>query len=94
MPERNDLAKPVLEMDSNGNVVTRPVTGWSVLTLAGMSVLAAIQYAQTPQELETGNSKQIQLVLMPQQCVELAQALKKAGKSLLEDRSDSQRPAN
>lgn len=77
MLEQNDLTKPVLEIDSSGNVVTKPIVGWKVLTVAGISVLVAIQYVDTPEELETGGSKQIQLALMPQQCIDLAEALKK-----------------
>ena len=82
------------ETDSDGHIVTKPVTGWTTASLAGVSVLLAIQYAETPQALETEDSKQIQLVLMPQQCLELAEALKKAGKSLLEDQSPPAKPLN
>ena len=85
---------PALETDSNGDIITKPVTGWITAPIAEIAVLLAIQYVETPEELETGNSKQIQLVLMPQKCLELAEALTKAGKSLLEDQSHSGKPAN
>jgi hypothetical protein len=82
------------ETDSNGDIITKPVTGWITAPVAEIAVLLAIQYVETPEELEKGNSKQIQLVLMPQKCLELAEALTKAGKSLLEDQSHSEKPAN
>ena len=60
---------PDLETNSDGGIILKPVTGWKILPVAGMSALLAIQYVETPEELEKGNSKQIQLVLMPQQCL-------------------------
>jgi hypothetical protein len=71
-----------LERDRNGNTITKPVTGWNILALTGTSILLAIQYAETPEELETGHSKQIQLALMLEACLLLAEKLRKAGKSL------------
>ncbi len=75
-----------LQKDKNGNIVTRPVTGWITGTVAGIAVLLAIQYADTPEEIATP-SKQIQFGLMPQQCLELAEKLTTLAKRVLEDRS-------
>jgi hypothetical protein len=71
------------ETDSTGNVITKPVTGYAVVPVAGIAVLLCIQYAETPEELESGDSKQIQLVLMPQQALEIAEAVTKRAKILL-----------
>ena len=75
-----------LQKDKNGNIVTKPVTGWITGTLAGIAVLLAIQYAETPEEIPNPG-KQIQLALMPQQCLELAEKLTTLAKRVLEDRS-------
>jgi hypothetical protein len=90
MPEENSS----LEKDNDGNVITKPVTGWTTGTLAGIAVLLALEYADSPLELETGHSKSIQLALSAQQSLELAERLTKLGKSLLEDQSHSEKPAN
>ena len=76
-----------LKKDENGNVVTNPVTGWTMISVEDMSLLLAIQYVETPQELETGSTHQIQLLLMPQECLKLAEALTRNAKRLLEDQS-------
>lgn len=76
-----------LQKDANGNVLTKPLTGWGVMPVAEIVVLLAIQYAETPEELETGRTHQIQFVLKPQECLGLAEALTKQAKRLLEDRS-------
>jgi hypothetical protein len=91
MPEQNH---PPLETDGMGNVITKPVTGWSTVPVAGIAVLLAVRYVDTPEELERGDSKSIQLVLKPQQCLELAEALKKLGTVLLAGQSDSMQPVN
>jgi hypothetical protein len=64
-----------LETDSNGDIITNPVIGWTTATLAGMSVFLAIHYVETPLELETEDGKSIQMILTPQQCLELAERL-------------------
>jgi hypothetical protein len=69
MSAQNDL-----EMDNNGNIVTRPVLGWTTVPAMGTAVILAIQYAETPQELKTGG-RRLQLVLTPQQAQELAATL-------------------
>ena len=85
---------PDLETDSNGDIITKPVTGWITAPVAEIAVLLAIQYVETPLALETGDNKSIQLVLTPQQCLELSERLTKLAKSLIEDQSHSEKPAN
>ncbi len=86
MPEKN----LPLELDSEGNVITKPITAWSTVTLAGIAGLLILQYAETREALERGEYRQIQLALMPQQCLWLAEGLTKLGKSLLENQSDGE----
>jgi hypothetical protein len=80
------------ETDRDGNIITKPVIGWTTATLADISVLLVIQYIETPQEIETGG-KSIQFVMMPQQCLELAEKLTTLAKRVL-DQPPSGKPAN
>jgi hypothetical protein len=73
-----------LEKDRHGNLVVRPVTGWTIGTAFEMGVLVAIQYVENPEQLKTGNGRSIQLVLTPNQAVELAEVLKRKAAIILE----------
>lgn len=75
-----------LETDKDGNVITKPVIGWTIRSVAGVAVLLAIEYADTPLDIEMGG-KSLPLVLTPPQCLELSQALAKASTQLLADQS-------
>lgn len=83
-----------LEKDRDGNVITNPVTAWGVTPVAELVVLLAIQYAQTPEELETGRTRQIQFVLKPQACLQLAEELNQHGKNLLKSHPPTGKPLN
>jgi hypothetical protein len=85
--------EPQFETDSDGNIITNPVTGWTSAWFAGMTVVLAIRYASTPQALESGENKSIQFVLTPQQCLELAARLTTLANSVL-DQPPSSKPAN
>jgi hypothetical protein len=76
-----------LQKDKDGNVILHPVMGWTLGPVAGMYVLAAIEYATNPEERET-QGRVVQLALMPAQALELAEMLKKQGTRLLENSSD------
>jgi hypothetical protein len=73
------------ETDGEGNVITKPVTGWNVMPAAGIAVLLQIQYADNQLDIEKGMSKAFQFFLMPQECLELAVALTRQAKRLLEE---------
>jgi hypothetical protein len=85
---------PEFELNDQGNVITNPVVGWKIMPAAEVSVFLALRYVESPRELETGGSKQVQLLLMPQMCLELAEALTRVAKRVLENPSDSARPAS
>jgi len=79
--------KSELQKDENGNVVTKPITGWSVTPVAEISILLAIEYIETLEEFENDGRHQIQFVVTPHECLNLAETLTKLGKRLLGDRS-------
>jgi len=71
------------ETDKDGNVITNPVTGWTSSTIAEIATILAIHYAPTPEALESGESKSIQFVLTPKQCLELAARLTTLANTIL-----------
>jgi hypothetical protein len=73
-----------LETDSEGNVILKPVTGWTMAPVAGIAVLLAIEYVTNDHELETGVRHAIQFVLTPPKALEIAEVLQKQAKRLLE----------
>lgn len=72
-----------LQTDEDGNVIVRPVVGWSTHKVASIAVLLAIEYLETEEGLSTGYSQTVQLGLTPAMCEELAAALSKAAKGIL-----------
>jgi hypothetical protein len=80
------MSSEELELDEHGNIKTMPVTGWTTAVLAEIAVLLKIQYVERPQEIETGG-KSLQLVLMPQQCLELAAQLTKFARLVLDSQT-------
>jgi hypothetical protein len=74
-----------LEIGPDGMIVTRPVLGWTTAPAAGTAVIARIQYAERPEELQTGG-KAIQFVLTPQQALELAEILTTQAQRILGQR--------
>jgi hypothetical protein len=79
------------ELDDSGNIKTQPVTGWKTAAIANMLVLLAIQYLDRPEGIET--EKSLQLILKPQQCLELAETLTRQAKRVL-DQPPSEKPVN
>jgi hypothetical protein len=71
-----------VETDGHGNVIAYPVTDWELRNIANMSLLAVIQYVEFPDQLESGERKQLQALMNPAQALELAEALK-VGATLL-----------
>jgi hypothetical protein len=75
-----------IETDGKGHVITKPVTGYTLAPVAGIAVLLAIRYVESPEELESGTSKQIQFVLTPPQCLEIAGAMTRQAERLRGER--------
>ena len=72
------------ETDAEGNVLLKPVTGWTTAPVEEIAVLLVIEYVSTDEELETGVRHSIQFVLTPPKALELAESLQKQAKRLLE----------
>jgi hypothetical protein len=66
-----------LQTDGTGNVITCPMTGWGIKPVAETMILLAIEYVDSPEQLETGERKQLQAILHSHQALELAEELKK-----------------
>ena len=78
------MAINVLESDEHGNVVAKPVIGWMITTVKDVTVLAAIEYADSSSKFKTEGSK-IQFDLTPQQSLQLADALINVANHVLEE---------
>lgn len=78
-----------LEKNENGNIITKPVTGWITGTVAESGILLAIQYIEMPSEFGIGR-KSIQFALTVQQTLDLVEVLTKLTKRLLNDKSSAE----
>lgn len=67
----------VFDTDTSGNIITRPLTGYTSAPVAGMFVLARLEYADSEDHLRavmSGTDKPgaVQLAITPGQAKELA----------------------
>ena len=76
------MAETPFELDEDGMIVTRPLLGFTIVTVAGMSILTRLDYAEKPADIETGD-KSVQLILTPQQALEVADALTRHARNIL-----------
>jgi hypothetical protein len=74
---------PEFEKNEKGNIITKPVIGFNSAPMAGMFVLLAIRYTDSPEEAQRGESRQIQLILTIQQAQEIAGSLKRQTERVL-----------
>lgn len=81
-----------LEKDDQGRVRLRPIMGFAVGPAADIAVLLALQYIENPGEFETGGQV-IGFLATPHQCLEIAEALTRRAKQLL-DPPKSERRSN
>ena len=88
------MAINVLESDKHGNVVAKPVILWATTTIKNVTVLVAIEYADSPEEAaeirDSGfktEGRKIQLDLTPEQSLQLARALIDTANHVLEHSS-------
>jgi hypothetical protein len=80
-----------LELNNDGNIKLRPITGWAIHVAAGILGILRIQYVENQQELE-GTGKSLQLALTAQQCQQLSEALTRLHKRLLESQTGKKPP--
>ena len=62
-----------LDLDDDGQITVSPVTGWTAFVPFGMAVGLRIEFASSPDQIETPEG--VQLILLPPQARELAQVL-------------------
>ena len=80
-PTGNAISNP-FETDSTGQLVNRPVLGWTTAQVTGVVVLLRLNYAETAAEMENGG-KSLQVSLTPEQARQLAtMLLEQAGKAV------------
>ncbi len=78
-------ALPISETANSGTVIAKPAKGWTVDDASGVAV-AAIKYAEIPEELERGDSKSIHLILTAHSAWIFADALTRAARKVLRSR--------
>jgi hypothetical protein len=76
-----------LQKDKDGNIITKPVVGWTAGTVADVAILLAVRYADSAAEFET--PKTLQVILTPQQGLELAEVLTRRATAILRAESPS-----
>lgn len=74
--------RPPFDLAPDGNIITHPLLGYSVVPVAGTTILARLEYAETEEQLRTGG-KAVQLVFGPRQALELADILTKQANRIL-----------
>jgi hypothetical protein len=62
------------ETDSKGQLVNRPLLGWTTANVTGAAVLLRLNYAETAAEMENGG-KRLQVSMKPEQARQLAAML-------------------
>ena len=77
----------VLETDEHGNIVAKPVIGWSVTTVQGVTVLAAFEYTESASKHNT-DVRKIQFELTPAQSLRLAASLTDVVNHILTESSE------
>ena len=79
-----------LQTHPDGSIVASPMTGFEFRTAGDSALLVVIEYVETPEHLETGERKTLQTVVLPQQALELADALKRNATLILTPKSGTQ----
>ena len=92
MSDKLNEALKALESDEHGNIVTRPVLGWTTIPVAGMSVILRLNYAETPEDIDKGGLH-IQVLLTPHQALELAEILTIQGQRILDSPAPPGKPS-
>jgi hypothetical protein len=67
----------------NGNIITRPFTGYTIVPVADTAILARLEYAENDDQLRAGTGKAVQLILTPPQALDLADVLTRHANRIL-----------
>ncbi len=67
-----------LKLDNDGNIVTKPVTGFRTRLIAEMAILLSVDYQEKP----NGPELSIPLLLTPEAALDIAQALNSAANKI------------
>ena len=86
------MKKIDFEVNEDGTVAVKPITGWTSAVFAEFGILIAIRYAEDQQALQNGEEKQIQFAWTPQLALDFAEELKKQAKFAIYQ--TSQKPLN
>ena len=70
-----------LETDGEGNFLAFTVTQFELRSLPGIGLLLVIEYAESPERLESNELKTLQTVITIQQAFELSDTLHRGAKS-------------
>lgn len=77
-----------LELDSEGNIKTSPITDYGTHPVFGSAILLRVEYVNSEQELESGIRHQIPLLLTRQGALNLAELLRKSAQHVQDPISD------
>lgn len=75
-----------LDLDDDGNVTAFPVVGFDTLPAMGTTVLARIEYPENPEQMRTGTVKGFQISMTPRQALDIAAALTRQARRILDGR--------
>jgi hypothetical protein len=67
----------------DGNIITRPLIGYRAVPVADTAILARLEYVENEEQLRTGVGQAVQLILTPQQALEVAGVLTKHARYIL-----------
>jgi hypothetical protein len=71
------------ELDEKGEIPTKPLTGWNIGHVSGMALLLEVHYAETQEELETGQRHALCLAISLPLALQLSEVLKKYAEEFL-----------
>src|ERR1700741_3507351 len=66
----------------DGAVIACPVSGCELRHVAGVGVLMVIRYIEKSEQLETGERTTLQALLVPEQALQIGEALKRSVQAL------------
>jgi hypothetical protein len=82
-PGQFSKAPKQFQLGSDGLIPTKPLKGWNIGHVGGVTLLLEAQYADTPEELETDQQHTLCLAISMPLALQLAEALKKYAQGFL-----------